>query len=563
MRHDVNRGGEERSSALWGKRSGARSSALWGKGGRGLVAVLALAMVFMAPTAGIAGSSGTSSTSGSGSAVALVPKALLADAKAHPSKSFRVIVQGRIGRSTADVASATKYAGGSVKRQFRSISGVAATMSGGQLVALAKNGKILAITSDVSVGGEAYEDAEMWRQSTHVDSLWGQLDPVTGSLLAPQAPAIAVVDSGVDASLVDSFGKRVVKQVNLSSLAPNATGDDQGHGTMVAGVAAGADPAIPGVAQNAPIVSLRTANANGESRTSDVIAAADWIKANATAYNIRVANFSLGAAATSSFRFDPLDRAVENLWFRGIVVVASAGNDGVAGGEVDMSHAPANDPFIITVGAVDQQQSSDPQDDVRAAWSSYGHTMDGFMKPEVMAPGRFLIMPVPENATIPQTVPDRVFAPGYMWMSGTSFAAPVVSGTAAQLLARHPNWTPDQVKGALMLTTVYLGPQGGTGEIDAQAASLAVNPPNPNENLYPFVTRDSVTGERVFDQASWANYVATHASWASASWASASWANASWASASWASASWASASWANSVDTLMSLASWNEASWSE
>ncbi len=77
-----------------------------------------------------------------------------------------------------------------------------------------------------------------------------------------------------------------------------------------------------------------------------------------------------------------------------------------------------------------------------APWSSYGHTVDGFAKPELSAPGRYLVMPVPATSMIATALPDRVVAPGYMWMSGTSFAAPVVSGAAAQLLARHPRGRP-------------------------------------------------------------------------------------------------------------------------
>ena len=95
-----------------------------------------------------------------------------------------------------------------------------------------------------------------------------------------------------------------------------------------------------------------------------------------------------------------------------------------------------------------------------------------------------MVMPVPMDATIPQTVPDRVVAPGYMWMSGTSFAAPVVSGAAAQILAQHPDWTPDEVKGALMLTAAYLPnvdwQAAGVGEVDAaSAANLAVRSAEP------------------------------------------------------------------------------------
>jgi serine protease AprX len=329
---------------------------------------------------------------------------------------------------------------------------------------------------------------------------------------------------------------------------------------MVAGIAAGGSPLAPGVAPNAPIVSVRTSDGEGRSVTSDVIAAADWVLANAQRYNIRVANFSLAGSVQTSFRVDPLDKAVERLWFNGVVVVAAAGNHGSAGGPVSMSYAPANDPFIITVGAVDQAQTSDPYDDTVAWWSGYGNTMDGFSKPDMVAPGRYLVMPVPVDATIAAHEPDRVLGPGYMWMSGTSFAAPVVSGTAAQILARHPDWTPDQVKGALMLTSAYLaGPGAGVGEIDAAAAAnLDFTPPNPNENFYAFVQTDS-NGQKYFNAASWASYVEANASWASASWASAS-----WASASWASASWASASWSSDVESSMTTtASWNASAGAE
>src|SRR5205807_977838 len=255
---------------------------------------------------------------------------------------------------------------------------------------------------------------------------------VTGP--APQAPAIAIVDSGVQAR--SDFGSRLVASVNMCSLCgPASSGDDEGHGTMVAGVAAGADSTYTGGAPNAPVVSIRTANAQGESLESDVIAAADWIDAHAHQYDIRVANFSLATASETSIRADALDKAVERLWLDGIVVVAAAGNHGT-GAPVSESYAPANDPFVITVGALDQHMTSDPSDDTVPSWSAYGMTMDGFSKPDVSAPGRYMISTVPMSAAIPQTVPDRVVAPGYMWMSGTSFATPAVSAAAAQILAR-------------------------------------------------------------------------------------------------------------------------------
>jgi serine protease AprX len=567
--------GGVRWSALWGKtgrgkavaessRGDMRSSALWGKGGRGALAVLSLALAIglVVPTAGVA-KKGPSH----GPAVkAFIPDGLLAQAKAKPNGTFKVIVQGKRGKKSADVGARVKGEKGKVKRSFKSVTGVSANLSGRAIVRLAQRSDILAITPDLAVVSTDYENAEMWRESTHVDQLWNAIDPLTGlELTGPQAPAIAIVDSGVDSSNLESFGSRVVASVNLSSLSPGAAGDDQGHGTMVAGIAAGGSPLAPGVAPNAPIVSVRTSDGEGRSVTSDVIAAADWILANAKKYNIRVANFSLAGSVETSFRIDPLDKAVERLWFNNVVVVAAAGNHGSPDGPVSMSYAPANDPFIITVGALDQSQTSDPYDDTVPWWSGHGSTMDGFTKPDIAAPGRYLVMPVPVDATIPEHVPDRVLAPGYMWMSGTSFAAPVVSGAAAQILARHPEWTADQVKGALMLTSAYLdAPGSGVGEIDAAAAaSLDFTPPNPNENFYAFVQTDA-NGQKYFNTASWASYVEANASWASASWASASWASASWASASWASASWNEASWSSDVESSMTAAaSWNASAGAE
>ncbi len=562
-----NRGGEHRSSALWGRGgrgNDVRANTLRSMRSRGGMALAALLVALTIPAAGIAASPGGGA---GGKITAVVPSSLVAQAQANPDQVFHVIVQGTQGNKSDTVAQDVSGQNGKLKRKFFSISGVAADLSGKDLLKLARHPHVLAITPDAPVASAVYQNAEMWRYSADVAPLWNTTDPVTGLVLgpAPQAPAVAIVDSGVDASKVDDFGGRVVASVNLSSLSPGATGDDEGHGTMVAGILAGASSLYPGTAQNAPIVSVRTADANGQSVTSDVIAAADWILANKALYNIRVANFSMAGATATTFRFDPLDKAVEQLWFNGVVVVAAAGNHGSAtGGPVDMSYAPGNDPFVITVGALDQMQTAYPLDDTVPWWSAYGYTMDGFSKPDMAAPGRYMIAPVPMGATLPTTAPDRVVAPGYMWMSGTSLAAPIVSGAAAQILALHADWGPDQVKGALMLTSNYLafaGPQGaGVGEIDAAyAASLPFLPPNPNENLNGFITTDPTTGAKTFNEASWASTVAASASWSSASWASASWASASWSTASWASASWSAASWSSNVAAAMaSLASWSE-----
>src|SRR3954451_4184787 len=531
MRHDRSLRGGIRANALWGRCGESRSNALWGSGKRGMI-MLALAAMLIVPMAGSASSGDDKGTS------ALVPTSLLAKAAANPLQMFDVIVQGDKKSSSADVAKETQSEHGKSMRSFMSLAGVQASISGKGLLKVPRNSHMQAITPNVAVHTSAYEDNTMWLDSTYVSMLEANIDPNTGDVLgpAPQAPAIAIVDSGVQAR--SDFGSRLVASVNLCSLCNDTANDAEGHGTMVAGVAAGSGD-YPGGAQNAPLVSLRTANADGQSRTTDVIAAADWTLQHAKQYNIRVANFSLAGASDTSIRVDPLDKAVEALWLNGIVVVAAAGNHG-QGGPVTMSYAPGNDPFVITVGATDQMGSSDPSDDTIPSWSAHGTTMDGFSKPDLSAPGRYMIAPAPMDGTIAKTVPDRIMAPGYMWMSGTSFSTPVVSAAAAQILARHPGFTPDQVKGALMLTANYLGNvsdnAGGVGEIDAAVAASINNPPNPNVGLYKFVSKNVVTSSPSFDAASWAAYLKTGASWAQASWSDASWAEARWNEASWAEA---------------------------
>ena len=550
----------------------SRANALWGRGGRGQRSrAIAARVGFLAAAAALAvPASGIAATRSAGSAKngAVVPSYLVAQATANPLQTFHVIVQGTKGVKSSAIASDVSSANGKSKKVFASISGVAADVSGKDLLKLVRNPHVLAITPDQPVRTAGYQDAEMWRDTADISLLWNNIDLNSGEVVgpAPQAPAVAIVDSGVDASKLGDFGSRVVASVDLCSICTDGTGADlEGHGTMVAGILAGASAAHPGVAQNAPIVSIRTADAKGESSTSDVIAAADWILANKDKYGIKVTNFSMAGSSPTSFRFDPLDRAVERLWFAGVTVVAASGNFGT-GGEVDMSMAPGNDPFVITVGATDEQQTPDPLDDTVPAWSAYGHTADGFAKPDVSAPGRYMIAPIPMGSTIQTTVPDRVVAPGYMWMSGTSFAAPVVAGAAAQILARHPDWTPDQVKGALMLTANYLpnaaGDSAGVGEIDGFVAAYGIDgtPPNPNENLDPFVGADPTTGGPAFDQAAWSSAVASSAAWSSAAWSSAAWSSAAWSSAAWSSAAWSSAVYsANTASLMESMVTYSEA----
>ncbi len=539
--------------------SDARTSALWGTGSRGddpraakpglrlavITALLAAIVVFPAAAA-------------AKNLSAYVPRQLMASAQASPTASFDVVVQGRPGQNSASIAKDFGGAAGKLKRAFYSINGVAGSLTGAQLVKLSTNNHVLAITSDVLLASSDYSSQEVWRDTTGVSKLWGTPNPL-GLLVAPQAPTIAIVDSGIDSSKVADFGTRVVAHVDFCSLCPaGSTGDLEGHGTMVAGLAAGAGSLYPGVARNANLVDLRTTRADGASRTSDVLAATDWILQNKDQYGIKVANYSMRSARPSSFRFDPLDKAVESLWFNGVVVVAAAGNFGVANTPQVMRFAPGNDPFVITVGATQTQSTTTAADDTLAPFSAFGHTYDGFSKPDISAPGRMIISTVPMGSTLPTTVPERVVAPGYMWMSGTSLAAPIVAGAAAQVLANHPSWTPDQVKGALMKTASKLPAvsnyAGGVGEVNAAAAAALNSAPNPQKNLDKFIAADS-NGQLQFNGDAWMATVASQTDWSETDWSETDWSETDWSETGWAQTDWSETDWSET--------DWSETDWSE
>ena len=195
---------------------------------------------------------------------------------------------------------------------------------------------------------------------------------------------IAIVDSGIDATRPE-FAGRIVANVNLSTLPGNSAGDGRGHGTFVAGIAAGKLSGKDGAAPTAKLVSIDVMNDQGMARTSDVIAAADWILANKAQYNIKVANFSLHSSVANSFMYDPLDQAVETA-----VVQRRRRRRGRRQLRLrritpsGVPFAPGNDPFVITVGASDTGKSVSTNDDTSAPWSAWGYTLDGFAKPDIV-----------------------------------------------------------------------------------------------------------------------------------------------------------------------------------
>ncbi len=550
---------EGRNNALWGSsKPGKRANALWGRSGRGGVIAIVAALTLVIPLA--AGAHGTDKGRGRDGR-SFVSPGLLKKAHDHPGQKIHVIIQSDLGSVDAD----SKMSGLGAKLRLRlgEIGAIAVDLPAGRLEALSKK-PYLTITPDAPVKLSGNYSRQLWPYESGTARLWG-----TSQHPAPAAPTIAIVDSGIDPKRSDfSYGSRVLPQVTMTGLTPNSPGDGRGHGTFVAGIAAGSAPGYAGAAPNARILPIDVMDDSGMALTSDVIAACGYILQNKNALNIRVANFSLHSAAMNHFYNDPLDRAVEKLWFNGVFVVAAAGNYGSASGPSGVLHAPGNDPFVMTVGALDIGKSTLSDDDSNAPWSAYGRTEDGFWKPEVAAPGRYIVGPVPKTSTLASQRADHVVAPGYMELSGTSFAAPVVAGAAAEILARHPDWTPDQLKGALMLTAKPVGKAAsgslGVGSINAARAAALTTPPKANAGLNTFVKGDA-GGLLSFDAASWSEVVQHDASWAEASWSDASWSDASWAAASWADLSFSQASWAENADedASWSDASWAEASWSD
>jgi serine protease AprX len=536
-----------------GTRCGARASALWGRGGRNRLILIGAAIIALAAPA-------------TATAEAFVPGDLLQAAATNPDGYLHVIVLAEPGVESGDLKSSVmKDSNGNQYFQLRAefehvVDGVAITIRGRHLLELARKAGVESITPDAGILARdlatPLNPVEAWPYAIGAPKLTSVFTPS-----ARRVPAIAIIDSGVDPDRKNDFGGRIADSVNFSTLGSENRKDDHGHGTMVAAIAAGSSSVYPGVAPGAPIVSLRVLDGNGRGITSDVLKALDWVHKNRSSKNIRVVNLSLSSPYASWGLRDPLNAAVRNLWLSGTVVVTSAGNAGPG----RMLNAPASDPFVITVGAVDVQATPETDDDTCAPWSSYGYTAEGFAKPELGAPGRYMVVPAVGTSTLASLFASRLGAPGYMWMSGTSFAAPVVAGAAAQLLALKPTLTPDQVKGALMLSARQLPAVAslcaGVGELDLAAAAEIVAPPNPNENLYEFVRSGGT--RQVFDVGRWEATVQADANWTSANWTSANWTSANWTSSNWTSSQWSAANWTSSnwTSANWTLANWTASNW--
>jgi serine protease AprX len=223
-------------------------------------------------------------------------------------------------------------------------------------------------------------------------------------------------------------------------------------------------------------------------------------------------------------------------------------------------YPPGNDPFVITVGALDLNNTAGTNDDAAAPFSAWGYTHDGFAKPDVSAPGRYMVGAIPAGSMLTQLKALNMIGSSQIQLSGTSFSAPVVAGTVAEILARHPSWTPDQVKGDLMRTArkVSRGAKGsaGLGEVTASRAIVNNVTPNPNAGLDQFVKNGlyGTTGI-AFDSTTWVKAAQSNSHWDTMSWTDMSWTDMSWTDQSWSDMSWTDMSWTDM--------SWTDMSWTD
>jgi serine protease AprX len=370
------------------------------------------------------------------------------------------------------------------------------------------------------------QQANFYNQIIRSSDLWN-----TNKKLQGKGVTVAVVDSGVFRT--GDLGKRVRVNANFNGASHYAI-DRYGHGTFVASIVAGSGShsghKYVGVAPRADIVNVRVSDDQGMSTESDVINGLQWVLDNRVKYNIRVVNLSLNSSVAQPYHTSPLDAACEILWFNGIVVVASAGNNGTA-----TLFPPANDPFVITVGATEDKGTLSTSDDIVATFSAYGTTESGFAKPDLVVPGKNIIAFLPSNRglTISVQHPENRVDDHYFRMSGTSVAAPMVSGAVALLLQDEPNLNPDQVKYRLMATAnqnwpSYNATTAGAGYLDVYAAVNGTTTQTANTGI-------------TASQLLWTG--STPPMWDNVQWGSVQWGSVQWGSVQWGSVQWGSVQW--------------------
>ncbi|ODS35767.1 MAG: hypothetical protein A7316_07480 [Candidatus Altiarchaeales archaeon WOR_SM1_86-2] len=348
-------------------------------------------------------------------------------ANAQANENIPVIIFFYERPMTADIR-AIRSDGASVKYHYEIINAVAAQVPAEALDDIAKRDFVKLVEPDYRV--ELVLDNST--PQIQADRVWGA--NITGKEIN-----VAIIDTGIHDEHPDLT---IDGEVDYTG---EGTDDLHGHGTHVAGTVASTNSTYRGVACDADLFNVKALNQHGYGHSSNIIMGIEWAVNNGA----EVISMSLGAQINPCDGTDAMSQAVDNAVTRGVVVVVSAGNNGTDNGTIT---SPGCSRKAITVGAVDDNDNV-------AAFSSRGPTGDGRVKPDLLAPG----------VSITSTWNDNSFRSS----SGTSIAAPHVSGVAALLLEADSSLAPDDVKNILMSTALDLGLNQniqGVGRVDAYGA---------------------------------------------------------------------------------------------
>jgi serine protease AprX len=552
-----------------------------------LAALLACALVGPTAPTSLAVAATTSTTVSLDSTQKIHPL-LQYGAQADPTSTVRVIVQ----KTRADVLSSTIAAlvpGLQVAEEFQYIPAFVATLPQTAVAVLALNPSVRYVSPDATVQvipsvpqlpskpaprppapkpvappKTGFDPANLL---TTFPIVSGASKAWTGAATPDRHRAsgvnisVAVIDSGLDANHPDVSGQVLAVNVNRNASGP---ADGYGHGTHVAAIINGhdADGQYYGIAPSVTVISVKIADDAGQAFESDLLRGLDWIRTNRDAYHIRAVNLSVSSGLASSYAVSPVDAAVERLWNDNVTVVAAAGNLGTAQDAV--WYAPANDPYVITVGCLDDNQTTATSDDSLCPISSRGVTEDGFAKPDVIAPGRKIVSALStgingRGSVLAGEFRDRITADGeHIRLSGTSMAAPAVTGAIALLLQRHGGLQPNQLKQLLVNSaSKYPGQPDQAGALNIPAALVASDHAPSGDHYQPLpvggATPPAGSVTMLWDGARWGNAYFDGARWGNAYFDGARWGNAEWDGARWGSAYWDGARWGSAY--------WNGARW--
>src|ERR1051325_85968 len=314
-------------------------------------------------------------------------------AVSDPNQTVSVIIQ-KVNQTTSAEGQVAAL-GGQVTQDLGIINAFSAEMTAGAALEISHSADVRWVSLDAALKSSACTTcidtsnlANAYVRTLRADQVWNKSPYIQG-----KAIGVAVVDSGINSNsdfYTSAGSNRQIADVRFNNDYNQTATDGYGHGTHVASIVggngSGSGGKYIGVAPMINIINVKVSNDDGSARMQDVVAGLQWVLQNKSTYNIRVVNLSLNSSVAESYNTSPLDAAVEILWFNQIVVVVSAGNKG--SGAI---YPPANDPFVITVGATDDKNTSNLSDDVMASFSAYGTTSDGFAKPDLVAPGTNIV----------------------------------------------------------------------------------------------------------------------------------------------------------------------------